>query len=216
MGFPWPWRSCLCAVVGLASAGGRHPLARSTCRRIAASRCPSSSRPALSSTSRGSRSSAPGLVPASPALLVVIPPLLSMTPVRWRHPRGAGRRRSCISARSDAAVWRSARSPRTSCSSTCYALPMFVLLGLASDVVAFAVDLASPGVVEMVLLDARSRASSRRRRGGDRVLAALVTYRLGSIRTTRHPDRHVGLDLLGAASLILAIVILGLCLSKRT
>ena len=92
-----------------------------------------------------------------------------------------------------------------------YAVPVFVFLGLSSTVVAHIVGKASPGALNMlgVSLIAGFFATTGAVIVG--YYAAVATYQFGL-----DPDNHgipivtSSLDLLGAASLILAIVILGL------
>jgi mgtE-like transporter len=92
-----------------------------------------------------------------------------------------------------------------------YAVPVFVFLGLSSAVVAHVVDLASPGAARMlgVCLVAGFLATTAAVFVG--YYSAVATYRLGL-----DPDNHgvplvtSSLDFLGALSLILAIVLLGL------
>jgi mgtE-like transporter len=92
-----------------------------------------------------------------------------------------------------------------------YAVPVFVFLGLSSVIVAHVVNLHSPGAPQMlgVSLLAGFVATSAAVIVG--YYSAVATYRLGL-----DPDNHgvplvtSSLDLLGALSLILAIVILGL------
>ncbi len=92
-----------------------------------------------------------------------------------------------------------------------YAIPVFVFLGLTSTVVATVLNKASPGTVEMlgVSLIAGFFATTASVLVG--FYSAVATHRFGL-----DPDNHSiplvtsSLDLLGALSLILAIVILGL------
>jgi mgtE-like transporter len=92
-----------------------------------------------------------------------------------------------------------------------YAIPVFVFLGVSSIVVAHVADKASPGNLDMmgVALLAGFMATTAAVVVG--FYAAVATYRFGL-----DPDNHgvpmvtSSLDLLGALSLILAIVILGL------
>jgi mgtE-like transporter len=92
-----------------------------------------------------------------------------------------------------------------------YAIPVFVFLGMSSIVVAHVADKASPGNLDMmgVALLAGFMATTCSVIVG--FYAAVATYRFGL-----DPDNHgvpmvtSSLDLLGALSLILAIVILGL------
>ncbi len=92
-----------------------------------------------------------------------------------------------------------------------YAIPVFVFLGLTSRVVAAVLNKASPGIVDMlgVSLIAGFFATTAAVAVG--FYSAVATHRFGL-----DPDNHSiplvtsSLDLLGALSLILAIVILGL------
>jgi mgtE-like transporter len=92
-----------------------------------------------------------------------------------------------------------------------YAIPVFVFLGFTSIVVANVLNKASPGFVDMlgVSLIAGFMATTASVIVG--FYSAVATYRFGL-----DPDNHAiplvtsSLDLLGALSLILAIVILGL------
>src|SRR4051794_9382807 len=92
-----------------------------------------------------------------------------------------------------------------------YAIPVFVFLGLSSIVVAHVAHKASPGNLDMmgVALLAGFMATTAAVVVG--FYAAVATYRFGL-----DPDNHgvpmvtSSLDLLGALSLILAIVLLGL------
>jgi mgtE-like transporter len=92
-----------------------------------------------------------------------------------------------------------------------YAIPVFVFLGLTSTLVANVLDKASPGIVDMlgVSLIAGFFATTAAVLVG--FYSAVATHRFGL-----DPDNHgipivtSSLDLLGALSLILAIVLLGL------
>jgi mgtE-like transporter len=92
-----------------------------------------------------------------------------------------------------------------------YAIPVFVFLGMSSIIVSHVADKASPGNLDMmgVALLAGFMATTCSVIVG--FYAAVATYRFGL-----DPDNHgvpmvtSSLDLLGALSLILAIVILGL------
>ncbi len=92
-----------------------------------------------------------------------------------------------------------------------YAIPVFVFLGLTSTVVADVLNKASPGIVDMVATSLIA--------GFLATTAAVVVGFYSAVATHRFgldPDNHSiplvtsSLDLLGALSLILAIVILGL------
>ena len=92
-----------------------------------------------------------------------------------------------------------------------YAIPVFVFLGISSIIVAHVANQASPGALDMmgVALLAGFMATTASVVVG--FYAAVATFRFGL-----DPDNHgvpmvtSSLDLLGALSLILAIVILGL------
>jgi mgtE-like transporter len=92
-----------------------------------------------------------------------------------------------------------------------YAIPVFVFLGLSSTLVANVLNKASPGIFDMlgVSLIAGFLATTAAVIVG--FYSAVTTYRFGL-----DPDNHgipivtSSLDLLGALSLILAIVLLGL------
>jgi mgtE-like transporter len=92
-----------------------------------------------------------------------------------------------------------------------YAIPVFVFLGTSSIIVAHVANRASPGALDMmgVALLAGTMATTASVVVG--FYSAVATYRFGL-----DPDNHgvpmvtSSLDLLGALSLILAIVILGL------
>jgi mgtE-like transporter len=92
-----------------------------------------------------------------------------------------------------------------------YAVPMFFLLGISADVVAALFDLRSPGVFQMIGVSMLSGAFATTAAVLVGYYGAVATYRLGL-----DPDNHgipivtSSLDFLGAVSLILAIVLLGL------
>jgi mgtE-like transporter len=92
-----------------------------------------------------------------------------------------------------------------------YAIPVFVFLGLSSSVAAHVVNAASPGVLWMLLLSLLAGFFATTAAVLVGFYAAVATFRFGL-----DPDNHSiplvtsSLDLLGAVSLILAIVILGL------
>ena len=92
-----------------------------------------------------------------------------------------------------------------------YAVPVFFLLGVSADVVSAVFDLASPGSLQMIGVSMLAGAFA--------TIAAVVVGYYGAVATYRlglDPDNHgipivtSSLDFLGAVSLILAIVILGL------
>jgi mgtE-like transporter len=92
-----------------------------------------------------------------------------------------------------------------------YALPTFLLLGVSADVVAAVFDLHSPGVFQMIGVALLAGVFATTAAVVVGYYGAVATYRLGL-----DPDNHAipivtsSLDFLGAVSLILAIVILGL------
>ena len=91
-----------------------------------------------------------------------------------------------------------------------YALPTFFLLGVSADIVAALFDLASPGVLQMIGVAMLAGAFATTAAVLVGYYGAVATYRLGL-----DPDNHgipivtSSLDFLGAVSLILAIVLLG-------
>lgn len=151
-----------------------------------------------------------GTLAREPALLIVIPPLLSLS----------GSLAGILSARVatklhlgtvDAA--RLALRPVAEDVTLVYAiaLPTFLLLGLATDLLAFAVDLSSPGVVEMVLLMLLAGFLATTLTAVIAYVAALVTYRLGwDPDNNGIPIVSSASDFLGAASLMVSIALLGL------
>ena len=92
-----------------------------------------------------------------------------------------------------------------------YAVPVFVFLGLSFVIVAHVVQLHSPGAARMLGVSLLAGFVATTASVVVGFYSAVATYRLGL-----DPDNHgvplvtSSLDLLGALSLILAIVILGL------
>lgn len=145
-----------------------------------------------------------------PALLVLVPPFLEDS--------GAlgGILAARVSSKLHLGTLQPARSPLRAVGEDialvyAYALPVFLLLGLSADVVAAAFDLRSPGVLDMVGVSLLAGAVAT-------TFAVLIGY-YGAVTTERlglDPDNHgvpivtSTMDLLGALSLILAIVALGL------
>jgi mgtE-like transporter len=92
-----------------------------------------------------------------------------------------------------------------------YALPTFLLLGVSADIVAALFNLTSPGALEMIGVSLLAGVFATTAAVLVGYYGAVATYRLGL-----DPDNHgipivtSSLDFLGAVSLILAIVILGL------
>ncbi len=92
-----------------------------------------------------------------------------------------------------------------------YAIPVFLLLGISADIVAAVVGLKSPGVLEMISLSMLAGLIATTFAVLVGYYGAVLSYRMGL-----DPDTHgipivtSSLDLLGALSLILVIVALGL------
>jgi mgtE-like transporter len=92
-----------------------------------------------------------------------------------------------------------------------YALPVFFLLGISADIVSAVFDLASPGSLQMIGVSMLAGVFATTAAVAVGYYGAVATYRLGL-----DPDNHgipivtSSLDFLGAVSLILAIVIVGL------
>ncbi len=92
-----------------------------------------------------------------------------------------------------------------------YAIPVFVFLGLTSTVVADVLHKATPGFVDMLAVSLIAGFFATTASVIVGFYSAVATHRFGL-----DPDNHSiplvtsSLDLLGALSLILAIVILGL------
>jgi mgtE-like transporter len=92
-----------------------------------------------------------------------------------------------------------------------YAVPVFFLLGVSADIAAALFDLRSPGALEMIGVSMLAGTFATTAAVLVGYYGAVATYRLGL-----DPDNHgipivtSSLDFLGAVSLILAIVILGL------
>lgn len=92
-----------------------------------------------------------------------------------------------------------------------YAVTVFLLLGLSADIVAAVFGLASPGVLEMIAVSLLGGVMATTAAVLIGYYSAVYAYRLGL-----DPDSHAipivtsSLDLLGAVSLILAIVVLGI------
>ena len=145
-----------------------------------------------------------------PALLIVLPPLLSLS----------GSLAGILSARISTKMHlgtldasRVALRPVADDVVLVYlvALPTFLVLGIAADVLAFAVDLASPGAVEMVGLMLLAGFLATTLSCVIAYVAAFVTYRLGwDPDNNGIPIVSSASDFLGAASLMVSIAVLGL------
>jgi mgtE-like transporter len=145
-----------------------------------------------------------------PALLVLIPPFLEDS--------GAlgGILSARISTKLHLGIIEPSRAPWRAAAEDIvlvyvYAVPVFLLLGVSADIAAAVAGLKSPGSVNMVLVSLIGGAFATTAAVLVGYYAAVATNRLGL-----DPDNHgipivtSSLDLLGAFSLILAIVILGL------
>jgi mgtE-like transporter len=145
-----------------------------------------------------------------PALLIVVPPLLSLS----------GSLAGILSARVSTKLHLGVLEPdRLSLRPVAedltlvfvVALPIFLVLGLAADVLAVVVDLGTPGPAEMVALMLLAGILATVLSCAVAYGAALATYRLGW-----DPDNNgvplvsSASDFLGATSLIVSLVILGL------
>ena len=145
-----------------------------------------------------------------PALLILVPPFLEDS--------GAlgGILSSRISTKLHLGTMDLSRSPWRAAGEDilliyAYAVPVFLLLGVSADIVAALFDLTSPGVLQMIGVTMLAGAFATTAAVLVGYYGAVATYRLGL-----DPDNHgipivtSSLDFLGAVSLILAIVILGL------
>ena len=146
---------------------------------------------------------------AFPALLILVPPFLEDS--------GAlgGILSSRIATKLHLGTMDLSRSPWRAAGEDillvgAYALPTFFLLGVSADIVAALFDLASPGVLQMIGVAMLAGAFATTAAVLVGYYGAVATYRLGL-----DPDNHgipivtSSLDFLGAVSLILAIVLLG-------
>ncbi len=151
-----------------------------------------------------------GSLARQPALLIVIPPLLSLSGSL------AGVLSARISTKMHLGVLDPTRlslRPVAEDVSLVYlvALPTFLVLGLAADVLAVVADLQSPGVVEMVALMLIAGVLATTLACVVAFVVAFVTYRLGwDPDNTGIPLVSSASDLLGAVSLMLSLVVLGL------
>jgi len=203
--------AALCAVVGVGCliVALRSHLA--LLRRIVAESIPFLLVAGLVSTLAGiTIQSRLGTLASEPALLIVIPPLLSLS----------GSLAGILSARVATKLHLGILEPgRLAVRAVAedvalvfaIALPIFLVLGLAADVLAVVADLGSPGAAEMVALMLLAGVMATVLSCAVAYAAALVTYRLGW-----DPDNNgvplvsSASDFLGAASLMVSLVILGL------
>jgi mgtE-like transporter len=147
---------------------------------------------------------------AFPALLVLVPPFLEDS--------GAlgGILAARVSTKLHLGTLEPSRAPWRAASEDIllvyvYAVPVFLLLGLSADVASAVAGLDSPGSLQMIWVSLLGGLFATTAATIVGYYAAVATNRLGL-----DPDNHgipivtSSLDLLGAFSLILAIVILGL------
>jgi mgtE-like transporter len=145
-----------------------------------------------------------------PALLIVIPPLLSLSGSL------AGILSARIATKLHLGVLDSSRLSLRPISPDLtlvflVAIPTFLVLGIAADVLAILVDLDSPGVLEMVALMIVAGVAATTLSCVVAFLVGFVTYRLGW-----DPDNNgiplvsSASDFLGAAALMVSIAVLGL------
>lgn len=147
---------------------------------------------------------------AEPALLIVIPPLLSLS----------GSLAGILSARLATKLHLGVIDPsRVAIGPVApdlmlvflIAVPIYLVLGVAADVLAAIVGLASPGVVEMLEVVMLAGVLATALTCVIAYGAALVTYRLGwDPDNNGVPMVSSTSDFLGAASFMVALVILGL------
>ena len=91
-----------------------------------------------------------------------------------------------------------------------YAVPVFLFVGVASDITAFVTDLASPGSIEMIGVALLAGFMATTGAVSVAIAATMVSYRMGLDPDTYGvPIVTSSLDLIGAIALILAIVLLG-------
>ena len=144
-----------------------------------------------------------------PALLILVPPFLEDSETL------GGILGSRISTKLHLGTMDLSRSPWRAAGEDILlisrAVPVFLLLGVSADIVAALFDLTSPGVLQMIGVSMLAGAFATTAAVLVGYYGAVATYRLGL-----DPDNHgipivtSSLDFLGAVSLILAIVILGL------
>jgi mgtE-like transporter len=201
----------LCGVIGVASLVVALRSHLAVLRRVVAESLPFLLVAGVVSTLAGiTIQSRLSTLAAEPALLIVIPPLLSLS----------GSLAGILSARIATKLHLGVLEPsRFSLRPVAeditlvfvIALPIFLVLGLAADVLAVVVDLGTPGAAEMVGLMLLAGIMATVASCVVAYGAALVTYRLGW-----DPDNNgvplvsSASDFLGAASLMVSLVILGL------
>ncbi len=201
----------ICALVGLACLllSLRSPLA--LLRRIVAESLPFLVVAGIVSTLAGMTiQSRLDTLASEPALLIVLPPLMSLS----------GSLAGILSARVSTKLHlgivepsRLSLRPVAVDVTVVYlvALPTFLVLGLAADVLAAIADLGTPGAAEMVALLLLAGILATTLAAVVAYVAALATYRLGwDPDNNGVPMVSSASDFLGAAAFMVSLVILGL------
>ncbi|MEX2099936.1 MAG: magnesium transporter [Acidimicrobiia bacterium] len=200
-----------CALVGVAALVASVRSHLPSLRRIARESAPFLIAAGMLSTLAGvTIQSRLGPLVENPALFIVIPPLLSVS----------GSLAGILSARVSTKLHlglvdpsRFSFGPVSEDVALVYviAVPIFLVLGVAADVLALVTGLASPGVVEMVELMLLAGILATALSSVVAYYGALVTYRLGwDPDNNGIPMVSSASDFLGAVSLILSLVVLGL------
>jgi mgtE-like transporter len=147
---------------------------------------------------------------SEPALLIVVPPLLSLSGSL------AGIFSARVSTKLHLGVVEPSRlslRPVAVDATVVYlvAVPTFLVLGIAADVLALIFDLGTPGAAEMVALLLLAGILATTLAVVVAYLAALATYRLGwDPDNNGVPMVSSASDFLGAAAFMVSLVILGL------
>jgi mgtE-like transporter len=200
-----------CAVVGLAALvmGFRSHLP--TLRRIARESLPFLLAAGTLSTLAGvTIQSRLGPLVSEPALLIVIPPLLSLSGSL------AGVLSARVSTKLHLGVVRPDRFSFRSVSEDVMlvyllAVPIFIVLGVGADVLALLAGLGSPGLLEMLELMLLAGVLATVLSCVIAYFGALLTYRLGwDPDNNGIPMVSSASDFLGAAALMVSLAILGL------
>jgi mgtE-like transporter len=200
----------ICAAIGLGALLGALRSHLDTLRRITRESFPFMVEAGLVSTLAGiTIQSRFDILARDPALLIVIPPLLSLS----------GSLAGILSARVATKLHlgtldasQLAVRPVAEDLALVYAvaLPTFLVLGLAADVLSVVVDLSSPGVLDMLALMLLAGIVATTLTCVIAYVAALVTYRLGwDPDNNGIPIVSSASDFLGAAALMVSIAILG-------
>ncbi len=203
--------AAVCAVVGVGSLLVALRSHLPSLRRIAAESLPFLVIAGVVSTLAGiTIQSRLGTLASEPALLIVVPPLLSLS----------GSLAGILSARVSTKLHLGVVDPsRISFRPVAVdvtvvylvALPTFLVLALAADVLALVFDLGTPGAAEMVGLLLLAGILATTLAAVVAYLAALATYRLGwDPDNNGVPIVSSASDFLGAAAFMVSLVILGL------